>query len=296
MRRFSTISSLLVLFMSAQILVTPAGAQNKPPVTYEFVTLDILFPQDPLVLALTGFNNRGQIVGITGDLDLDNFRAILIEGGSVRDLDLPTPGVVRSQAFDINNSGTIVGDYVDDTGAHGFLLRGGRLTTLDNGAFGINDHNDLVGVRVVEGTQHGYLLSQGEFTTLDVPFAGAVVTFPVDINNHRQIVGSYTTENEVHGFFYERGVFRPLDVPLPGVTNTQPGGINNRGLIVGWYGGEGIGVHGFVYDDGIFTTLDVPSSSSTRVMAVNDRGQILGEFSDRDGTHGFLATPQRAHK
>jgi probable HAF family extracellular repeat protein len=37
-----------------------------------------------------------------------------------------------------------------------------------------------------------------------------------------------------------------------------------------------------------FTTIDIPSSSGTFPFGINNRGQIVGTYSDDRGTHGFL--------
>ena len=38
----------------------------------------------------------------------------------------------------------------------------------------------------------------------------------------------------------------------------------------------------------IFTPVDVPGSTATNLYSINDRGQIVGSFTDSSGTHGFL--------
>src|SRR5712692_4360494 len=44
----------------------------------------------------------------------------------------PPGGSTQTQAWDINNSGQIVGEYLDGSGdSHGFLLNGGVFTTID---------------------------------------------------------------------------------------------------------------------------------------------------------------------
>jgi hypothetical protein len=43
-----------------------------------------------------------------------------------------------------------------------------------------------------------------------------------------------------------------------------------------------------------FTQIDVPGATSTFVSGINDVGQIVGDFFDSTGTHGFLATPTAA--
>jgi len=36
----------------------------------------------------------------------------------------------------------------------------------------------------------------------------------------------------------------------------------------------------------------VPGSTFTDALGINDRGQIVGDFEDSTGVHGFLATPE----
>ena len=40
-----------------------------------------------------------------------------------------------------------------------------------------------------------------------------------------------------------------------------------------------------------FTTIDVPGASATLANGINSSGQIVGNFTDATGGHGFLATP-----
>ena len=37
-----------------------------------------------------------------------------------------------------------------------------------------------------------------------------------------------------------------------------------------------------------FTAFDVPGASSTRVSGINNRGDIVGQYQDQSGSHGFL--------
>ena len=48
--------------------------------------------------------------------------------------------------------------------------------------------------------------------------------------------------------------------------------------------------HGFLLDKGVFTTIDHPDAvAETATTGINNRGQILGQYIDADGTeHGFL--------
>src|SRR5262245_66222622 len=41
-------------------------------------------------------------------------------------------------------------------------------------------------------------------------------------------------------------------------------------------------------DSFTITTIDVPGSRSTTARGINDAGQIVGDFQDATGSHGFL--------
>ncbi len=115
---------------------------------------------------------------------------------------IDVPGAVETNAFGINNSGQIVGEFTASSRAHGFLLSGGAFTTIDvpgainTQAFGINDSGQIAGE---SDSSHGFLLSGGAFTTIDVP--GATLTQAFKINNSGQIAGRFQAGTTVfHGF------------------------------------------------------------------------------------------------
>jgi len=82
----------------------------------------------------------------------------------------------NTRASGINNSGLIVGSFVDASNhQHGFLLSGGSFITLDDPsatggtvASGINNKGQIVGTYSDARGEHGFLLSGKIFTTLDV--------------------------------------------------------------------------------------------------------------------------------
>jgi hypothetical protein len=77
---------------------------------------------------------------------------------------IDVPGARDTQTLGINDSGQIVGRFVDATGAHGFVDTGGSFTTIDvpgalstQGAFGINDNGQIVGWWFDATGDHGFL-------------------------------------------------------------------------------------------------------------------------------------------
>jgi hypothetical protein len=50
--------------------------------------------------------------------------------------------------------------------------------------------------------------------------------------------------------------------------------------------------HGFVYEKGVYTSIDVPGSTLTFVTGINQQGDIVGNYLDRQNVqHGFVAKP-----
>jgi hypothetical protein len=160
------------------------------------------------------------------------------------------PGSEQTQAFDIDDRGTVVGDYLDgDGGGPGFTWSRGRVATVDvPGAIAttitaVNDRGERAGLYVdTERAFHGFFRSaRGRVTTIDAP--DVLITLPLDLNNRRQIVGITTTapslgpdNNEVHGFLLgagKDGRFTRIDIP--GATDTGASAITDRGRIVGVY-------------------------------------------------------------
>jgi hypothetical protein len=78
---------------------------------------------------------------------------------------------------------------------------------------------------------------------------------------------------------------------------TQAIGINDKTFphIVGSFTDAAGGVHGFIFTDGRFLQFDAPGSSQitafgvagTIINGINDRGDIVGFFSDGAKVHGF---------
>ena len=145
------------------------------------------------------------------------------------------------------------------------------------------------------------LFEKGVFRPLpDVP--GAAVTTHLRNNNRGQLVGIYADLSggtpRLRGFLMAKsgGVTR---IDVPGATDTLPLGINDRGMVVGgWLGpdatvdpvtGETGPVHGFVWERGRYTTFDLPGATVTAPYEINNRGQIVGNYVDAEGTqHGFV--------
>jgi probable HAF family extracellular repeat protein len=217
-----------------------------------------------------------------------------------------------------NNRGQTVGIYVGGDGAiHGFLReRRGTVRTIDvrdakdTFPFGLNDRGQIVGIYLdagatpgpdgdfPPGTQHAFLWDRGEVTTIDPPDAVSA-NQAYGINNKRQIVGAYHDADGVqHGFLLDDGRYKRIDPP--GAIGTKAVGINDRGQIVGGYGDpravpgpDGLypagTIHGYLWERGRFKTFDPAGSRAAAASAINNSGQIVGQYKDAAGRiRGFL--------
>jgi probable HAF family extracellular repeat protein len=158
-------------------------------------------------------NASGQIVGYYTFPNSDN-AGFLDSGGIFTTIADPQgyAGGIGTRCGGINNTGEIVGSYVDASGnfnlRHGFLYVGGTFTNFDDplgaqgtSATGITDAGQIVGTYVdAGGVDHGFLYDGSTFTTLDDPL-GTKGTIINGVNNVGQVVGEYfdSSGNE-HGF------------------------------------------------------------------------------------------------
>jgi probable HAF family extracellular repeat protein len=218
-----------------------------------------LGPPDPDagVRTARGLNDRDEVVGLfTLNID-DSEHGFLLSAGTKLRLDFP--GALVTDAWGINNRGSIVGSFVDSSGVlHGWLRTRGTYTqidipgALDTVSFGVNDRGQIVGAwditpSILAGI-HGFLLAQGKVTTYDVPsFVGVGNQFD-RINDVGDIIGIFQDNNgALHGFVLQGGLSGPfIQLDYPGATQTGPWGINNAGQIVGRYTDSNGVDHGFL--------------------------------------------------
>jgi probable HAF family extracellular repeat protein len=151
--------------------------------------------------------------------------------------------------------------------------------SLFTAARGINNSGDVVGYFIDPlGQRHGFLFDGRSYTTLNHPVARYLV--PEKINNSGQIVGYYRARpSGTHGFSLKNNTFTPID--FPGAIATSALGLNDRGDIVGSYFDADFTQHGFVLTSGKFQTVNVPFGSQNEIDGINDLGELTGyAFSD----------------
>ena len=283
--------------------------------TLSFTTID--FP-GAVFTDCVGINRFGDIVGHYVDAaGVDH--GYLLRRGNYTTIDFP--GSNGGHVHDINSSGAIVGLYILAKRYNGFVLSGGVYASIEypgaqsTRANGVNTAGDIVGSYYENNSDstggsngskgHGFLLSGGVYRAIDFP--GADYTDAWRINDNGQIVGRYKSGNgDFHVFLLTiaSGTFTSID--YPGATQTamgdftQMGGLNNNGDIASDFCNSSSNcevasfgsLHGFVLSAGNFNSLDVPGAAGTVAFGLNDRGIIVGGYTDANlRVHGFLRSP-----
>jgi probable HAF family extracellular repeat protein len=190
----------------AQTTVIDSGCpayQIAPPVVWEKGRVQQLptVAGDPDGWA-EGINDRGQIVGGTGDCSQNN-HAVVWENGSV--VELPNLGntSLGNEAFALNNRGEIVGTVSssDGTTFYAALWHNGTLTNLGTlpGDFaaiatGINDKGQVVGSTLDSNVNwsRAFIWQNGAMTDLNT-------LFPADSNLYGTMANKINSRGQISG-------------------------------------------------------------------------------------------------
>jgi|SRR5882672_8574178 len=125
------------------------------------------------------------------------------------------------------------------------------------------------------------------FQTFQVP--GSTQTAANGVNNHGVIVGwaaGGDFASEV-GFSFTPDTNTYQIISCPGSTRSGAEGINDNNVVVGACTINGV-ITGFGEQDGNFTLIAFPGASSTECLGINNLGQIVGNYRDSTGGHGFV--------
>lgn len=196
------------------------------------------------------------------------------------------PGWQSSEAYDINNNGTIVGSGRDETGKYrGFLYRSGTYKTLippgweEAHARAVNDRGDVAGQGLARDYK-GFLFSNGVYTEILPP--GWKEAYAYGINNNGDIVGYGREMKYFKGFLYSRGMF--TDILPPGWREAYAYGINGNGVITGYGIDENKKTRGFVYKNGAYTVILPPGLQESKAFHINELGAVAGSGLDIGNT------------
>ena len=215
---------------------------------------------------------------------------------------LEFPGAVRTEGYNINQDGSVIGHYESPDGRiHGFIARpvsGDRpviapaVTTYTYESIDVpgvdylevtasSDFEDYAGyTRSPDGEKTvAFTLIDGVFSTYDFP--GSQETRFYALGNNGQAAGHYKDSNgNYHGVILESGELRQYD--YPDAVQTFLYGISDAtGALTGdFIDADGV-QRGFSGD----LIIDIPGATATHTDFVNAEGSIVGSYVDADGTY-----------
>ena len=219
------------------------------------------------------------------------------------------PGSVSTEGYNINQDGSIVGNYESADGrTHGFIARPvGDDQPVDQPTLltytfesidvpGVDflaltassDFEDYAGYtrRVDDGKVIAFTLIDGVFTTYDFP--GAQETRFYALSNTGIAAGYYEASDGVsHGVILANGELRQYD--FPGAVETEIYGISDA---TGELTGNFIDASGVRRGFSGETIIEVPGAVETYADFVNASGRTVGGYIDADGIpHAYVRTP-----
>ena len=221
--------------------------------------------------------------------------------------ELRFPGSVSTEGYNINQDGSIVGNYdTPDGRRHGFIARPAVSGTVSDIAGGdwIYESIEVPGVDLLELTASsdfedyagntrstdgekivGFTLIDGVFNTYDFP--GSQHTYFYALSNDGIAAGHYQdSEGLHHGVILKGSELRQYD--FPGAVETFIYGISDAtGVLTGSFiDGSGIrrGFSGEII-------IEYPGAVATYADFVNAQGRIAGSYIDAEGIyHAYIGS------
>ncbi|HXS64809.1 MAG TPA: hypothetical protein VN767_18285 [Streptosporangiaceae bacterium] len=308
----AVMAGLLTVGLSAAV-VPAAVAGPKVPAAYSFRKIDN--GGDRSFNQLLAINSSGRIAGYFGSgVHGHPNKGYLVSRpyGSHSYRAVNFPGSAQTQVTGINDKGVAVGFFSRTNKSNpglnanvGFYLKGGKFHQVKfptgnvsnpsvNQLLGINNAGIAVGFffdALGQAHAYRYNISNHKFAMLNIKGSGNATA--TSINAGGSIAGFFiNSSGRVVGFLrHPNGQIATLS--RPGADLTQAFGVNKAGLVVGAYT-IGNSTFGFTWQAGRgFRTVNDPNGvGSTFVNGVNNAGDLVGFYTDRNGnTNGMLAIP-----
>jgi len=238
----------------------------------------------------SGINSTGQVAITDGNGPFDT-RAYRYSSGTNT---LLGPTNLGSSAYDINDSGTVVGSIqvAPNGSSHAAIFSGGTVTDLAGTSFAssISNNGKITG----SGNGQAFLYSGGTTTYLGALPGGAIST-GYGVNNAGTVVG--VAETKVGGntlyraFSSTGGVMTDLGTlgsTAPGYSSTARA-VNNSGTVVGYYTSPTYSSgNGFYYSGGAMHPLTGLYTLGCTAYGINDSGRIVGTSAVLSGQRAVV--------
>jgi probable HAF family extracellular repeat protein len=304
--RKSVLRVLAVVLTFACIATAADAAKLK----FKFKTISV--PKALQTIAW-GINNRGDIVGEYTN-QKGALHGFLLVNGKFTNIDDPS-GTYGTEPINVNSKGTIVGDYLIDSGGdvRGFRYKNGKFTdvgpqacagSIESSAFGINDNGDIVGFCTdSSNVPHGFLwdAESKKYTLLDYPGANNF-TLAWGINNAGVVTLQWvdSSGNYEGALYYSKTGKYSTPINVPGAVRTKMHSINNAGdIVIGWsYPPAGKNPHGALCRNCTSTSRkwsrfsDPKGPDDTVADGINDKHEIVGYYASTGAQYyeGYEAT------
>ncbi|MCE5198574.1 DNRLRE domain-containing protein [bacterium] len=308
----------------ASILIAPAGSGTKTEafkVTNEFtgaatgVSMDL--DVTPIVRAWAdGMPNYGILLGSKSgsgsygvfwstreDTDVNKQPVLSVIYSAVSRptygfTDLNSSASSFEDAFDINNSGAIVGQVSSDSGAtvRGYLWVGSNATQLptlggtETSPYGINANGKIVG-RAKTGSVYHAFFWQGGSSLTDL---GALVSGGSSAAWDANDAGVVSGYGSIAGGAYRGAGWTgttPQQLATLGGTNSYAYDINGSNVAVGDADLSGGTYHACKWVSSTPTDLGTLGGNNSTAIAINEAGKVVGYSDTTAGTvHAFVCT------
>jgi probable HAF family extracellular repeat protein len=168
---------------------------------------------------------------------------------------------------------------------------------LDTELLGINNSRLVTGVDFdANFISNGLVFRNGVGHIVQAP--GAVDTEFYQVNNAGKVAASFYGQDGIYhaAVFDTRSASWTYLPDIAGAFHNLAGGINNHGLVIGnTFDANFTHADGWTWNGSQYSFFDVPGADPTTggtiTYSVNDRGQIVGYFTDSNGDfHGYLKT------
>ena len=295
MLRYITRALAACAAIAAITLLAPTASAQLRSYHLDLIGTALLNQQGP-AFAVTGLNDKGEVVGARPDASDAFSSAFIWRDGTFEDLPLPSQS---SGAGAIDDRSNVIGSYEDEEfQVHFFLLRHGKIVPIEVAApdaqvfaSDLNNRRQvLVGVRQDPFASLQYFIWQrGELIQELEPFPGSQDTTATVMNDRGVVVGTAMFPANSTAVIWEHGTIMPLTSPT-GAQFAFGIDINNHGTVLG---NANFAEHtqAFIWKDGEATLLPLLDDTTwSDATAINNRGVVTGRsFNDFTAT-GMVAT------